>query len=154
MSTIFPPFPAKFDARIAFRAAFILPSRTRPDIVKKYTNNCLTFLPAVGQYPDATANRGESDSLQPSAARRETAMLPGDSRDMRRYFAYSQIGLEMVAPIVVGLLLDLWLHCLPWGVLTGVVLGLSVGMVHLVYLVNKDDPDSSPPGRTNGKRGD
>lgn len=80
-------------------------------------------------------------------------MLPGDPRDVRRYFAYSQIGLEMVAPLVVGLLLDLWLHWLPWGTLTGVVLGLSVSMVHLVYLVNKDDADSSPPGRGNGERG-
>ena len=33
-------------------------------------------------------------------------MLPGDPRDVRRYFAYSQVGTEMVAPIVAGLLLE------------------------------------------------
>ena len=73
-------------------------------------------------------------------------MIPGDPRDVQRYFAYSQIGLEMVAPIVVGLLLDLVLHTLPWCVLVGVALGPTVAFVHLIYMVNKDNKaDSSPP---------
>jgi F0F1-type ATP synthase assembly protein I len=72
-------------------------------------------------------------------------MQLGDPRDLQRYFAYSQVGMEMVAPIVVGLLLDFWLHWLPWGVLTGSVLGLAGGLVHLIYLVNKENAESSPP---------
>jgi F0F1-type ATP synthase assembly protein I len=71
-------------------------------------------------------------------------MFQGDPRDMRRYFAYSQVGLEMVVPIVVGVLLDLWLHLLPWGVLTGVALGLTVGLFHVIYLANKDNADPPP----------
>ncbi len=69
----------------------------------------------------------------------------GDPRDLRRYFAYSQVGMEMVAPIVLGLLLDLWLHWLPWGVVVGAALGLSVGLIHLIHLVNKENAESSPP---------
>jgi hypothetical protein len=101
------------------------------DIVKVYTSSVLTFHFAVGQYPH--------DRFP------EAAMLPGDPRDVRRYFAFSQVGMEMVAPTVAGIMVDLWLHWLPWCTLIGVVLGLVVGFAHLIYLVNKDDSDSSPP---------
>ena len=70
----------------------------------------------------------------------------GDPRDMRRYMALSQIGLEMVAPIVLGLVLDHFLGWSPWGVIVGVVVGLTGGFVHLVVVLNKLDKDSSPPG--------
>jgi F0F1-type ATP synthase assembly protein I len=69
----------------------------------------------------------------------------GDTRDMRRYMTLSQVGLEMVAPIGAGLALDHYLGWLPWGTVVGAVLGFSVGLVHLIWVVAKDDGDSSPP---------
>lgn len=68
-------------------------------------------------------------------------MLPElpDRKDMRRYVALSQVGMEMVAPIVVGLVIDNYLGWKPWALITGAVLGLVGGLVHLVHLSNKTD---------------
>jgi F0F1-type ATP synthase assembly protein I len=73
-------------------------------------------------------------------------MLPElpDRNEMGRYIALSQIGMEMVAPIVAGLLIDYYLGCKPWGLVAGAVLGLVGGLLHLVHLLNKmDSKDSS-----------
>jgi F0F1-type ATP synthase assembly protein I len=72
-------------------------------------------------------------------------MYLGDPHDVRRYMSLSQVGLEMVAPIGLGLALDLWLGWLPWGVIVGAVLGFSVGLIHLFVVVSKDDSDSPQP---------
>jgi F0F1-type ATP synthase assembly protein I len=67
-----------------------------------------------------------------------------DRNDMGRYVALSQIGLEMVAPIVVGLVLDHYLGWRPWALIAGAVLGLAGGLIHLVHVLNKmDSKDSS-----------
>jgi F0F1-type ATP synthase assembly protein I len=68
-------------------------------------------------------------------------MLPEmpDRKEMGRYVALGQIGLEMVAPIVFGLLIDSYLGCQPWALIAGAVLGLVGGLVHLVHLLNKMD---------------
>jgi F0F1-type ATP synthase assembly protein I len=65
-------------------------------------------------------------------------------KDMNRMLAMGQVGMEMVAPIVVGLLLDNYLHWAPWGVVTGTILGLCMGLAHLVYLVNQSSGDDPP----------
>jgi F0F1-type ATP synthase assembly protein I len=71
-----------------------------------------------------------------------------DRKDMERYVALSQIGLEMVAPIVIGLLLDHYLGWTPWALVAGAVLGLVGGFMHLVHLLNKmDSKDSSQSDR-------
>lgn len=72
-------------------------------------------------------------------------MLPElpDRNDMGRYVALSQIGLEMVAPIVLGLVLDHYLGWTPWALIAGAVLGLVGGLVHLVHLLNKMDAKDS-----------
>jgi F0F1-type ATP synthase assembly protein I len=73
-------------------------------------------------------------------------MLPEmpDRKDMGRYVALSQIGMEMVAPIVAGLVVDHYLGWRPWGVIVGAVVGPVGGFVHLVHLLNKmDSKDSS-----------
>ena len=72
-------------------------------------------------------------------------MYLGDPRDVRRYMTLSQVGLEMVAPIGLGLAVDHYLGWSPWGVIVGAALGFSVGLVHLIWVVSKDDEDSSPP---------
>lgn len=73
-------------------------------------------------------------------------MYLGDPRDVRRYMTLSQVGLEMVAPIVLGLVIDHYLGWSPWCVIAGAVLGLSGGLVHLVAVLNKEDRESRPPG--------
>ena len=69
---------------------------------------------------------------------------PPDPSELRRYFALSQVGLEMVAPIGVGLALDYYLGWSPWGAVVGAVLGFVGGLAHLIVLVNrpKDSEDS------------
>jgi F0F1-type ATP synthase assembly protein I len=73
-------------------------------------------------------------------------MLPElpDRNEIGRYVALSQIGMEMVAPIVAGLVFDHYLGSRPWGLVGGAVLGLAGGLIHLVHLLNKmDSKDSS-----------
>jgi len=57
---------------------------------------------------------------------------PKTRRTLYRYFELSQVGFEMVAPIVLGVLLDRWLEWSPWLTIVGVVLGLVGGITHLV----------------------
>jgi F0F1-type ATP synthase assembly protein I len=66
-----------------------------------------------------------------------------DPRELGRYLALGQIGLEMVAPILVGLAVDHYLGSRPWGVVVGAVLGLGGGLIHLVHQLNKMDAKNS-----------
>ncbi|MFO0841961.1 MAG: AtpZ/AtpI family protein [Gemmataceae bacterium] len=75
-------------------------------------------------------------------------MFPGptDPKKLGRYLAISQVGFEMVVPIILGLVLDHYLGWSPWGVIVGAVIGLTGGVVHLVQLVqDKDDAKPKPP---------
>jgi F0F1-type ATP synthase assembly protein I len=71
-------------------------------------------------------------------------------KEFGRYVALGQVGLEMVAPIVVGLLLDHYLGWTPWALVGGAVLGLAGGLVHLIHLTNQAE---APPTRRGGPRG-
>jgi F0F1-type ATP synthase assembly protein I len=68
---------------------------------------------------------------------------PPDSKDVGYYFSLAQVGLEMVVPIGVGALLDHRFSWRPWGVVVGAVLGLIVGLVHLVALLNRREKTNS-----------
>lgn len=68
---------------------------------------------------------------------------PGPNK-FARYAELSQVGLEMVAPIGLGLLLDYWRDWGPWGAIIGAILGLVGGMGHLVAILNaRSTQDSS-----------
>jgi F0F1-type ATP synthase assembly protein I len=73
---------------------------------------------------------------------------PQNSRELGYYFALAQIGLEMVAPIGIGLLLDYWFGWLPWATAACAVLGFVGGMAHLVLMVHQHDAEERrrPPG--------
>jgi F0F1-type ATP synthase assembly protein I len=67
-----------------------------------------------------------------------------DPKELGRYYALSQIGLEMVAPIGLGLVLDYYLNWSPWGAVVGAVVGFAGGLAHLVVLMGRPkNADSS-----------
>lgn len=66
-----------------------------------------------------------------------------DRKEMGRYVALGQIGMEMVVPILAGLAADHYLGWKPWGVIAGAILGPVGGFVHLVHLLNKMDANDS-----------
>jgi F0F1-type ATP synthase assembly protein I len=66
-----------------------------------------------------------------------------ESRELGRYVAIAQVGLEMAAPIGLGLVLDYYLHWSPWGVIGGAVFGLVAGVTHLITLANRQDAADS-----------
>jgi F0F1-type ATP synthase assembly protein I len=73
---------------------------------------------------------------------------PPSPEELGRYFALSQIGLEMVAPIGLGLALDYWLGSSPWGAVIGAILGFVGGIIHLIVLVNqRKEKEESKPAR-------
>jgi F0F1-type ATP synthase assembly protein I len=53
--------------------------------------------------------------------------------------ALSQVGVEMVVPIGLGVGLDVWLGTLPWITVVGVLLGLFGGIAHLLVIVDRMD---------------
>jgi hypothetical protein len=69
---------------------------------------------------------------------------PPPSRDWSRYAALGQVGMEMVAPIALGALLDNYLGWTPGLTVAGALLGFVGGMMHLLALLNKPQ-DKEPP---------
>ena len=55
-------------------------------------------------------------------------------RDVGRLYALGQVGLEMIAPIAVGLFLDFQFGWMPWATVAGAVLGLVGGVAHLIQM--------------------
>lgn len=69
---------------------------------------------------------------------------PGDQKDLGRYLAIGQVGMEMAGPIALGALLDAYFRCSPWGVMVGAAVGFVGGFVHLVRMTAGGP---KPPGR-------
>jgi F0F1-type ATP synthase assembly protein I len=57
--------------------------------------------------------------------------------DLARYLEFAQVGVEMVAPLVLGLVLDHYLGWTPWLMIAGAVLGLVGGLYRMVALANR-----------------
>lgn len=64
---------------------------------------------------------------------------PPTAREMGYYLSLAQIGMEMVAPVVLGVLLDVYVHTVPWGIIVGAFLGFGLGLIHLITLVNREE---------------
>jgi F0F1-type ATP synthase assembly protein I len=60
-----------------------------------------------------------------------------DLKQLHKLAVLSQIGLEMAAPIGLGVALDYYLGWAPWASICGAVLGLVGGMTHLIAIVNQ-----------------
>jgi F0F1-type ATP synthase assembly protein I len=74
-----------------------------------------------------------------------------DPKDVGRYFALAMVGLEMVAPVVIGLLLDRNLGWSPWGVIVGAIVGLVGGLYHLIILANRFNRQDAPDQKRDSK---
>lgn len=66
-----------------------------------------------------------------------------DPQQTGAYFALAQVGLEMVAPVVLGILLDHYLGWTPWAVIVGALVGLVGGVTHLVMLQGRQKKPGS-----------
>jgi F0F1-type ATP synthase assembly protein I len=77
---------------------------------------------------------------------------PKESKELGRYLALGQVGLEMVVPIILGLAADRYFGSGPWGLVVGAALGLSGGLVHLVHQANKMNADNNPTDHKRGPR--
>jgi F0F1-type ATP synthase assembly protein I len=64
---------------------------------------------------------------------------PPDRRELGYYIALSQVGLEMVVPLIVGAFVDSCFGTGPWLTVAGAVVGFVGGMMHLVALANKQN---------------
>ncbi len=74
-------------------------------------------------------------------------MLQGtpDPKELGRYLTLGQVGMEMVAPVGLGLAADYYLGWTPWGVIVGAIFGLVMGVAHLVVLSSQ--ANNGPPRR-------
>jgi F0F1-type ATP synthase assembly protein I len=73
---------------------------------------------------------------------RDAAALPmppkrPSPRDVGFYYSLAQIGLEMVAPIGLGVVIDLYFNTLPWATIITAVLGPVAGFLHLISMLNR-----------------
>lgn len=69
-----------------------------------------------------------------------------DPSEMGRYLVLGQAGIEMVVPIVIGVVVEYYFHCTPWGVVIGTVVGFAGGLTHLLVMLKKmDEKRPGPP---------
>lgn len=61
------------------------------------------------------------------------------NREVGRLFAMSQVGMEMVGTLGLGLVVDHYFNISPWGLVVGTVVGFGGGIIHLVMLANQKD---------------
>ena len=74
--------------------------------------------------------------------------MPTDKefRMMAKVAQIGQIGMEMAAPVALGVLVDWWLGTLPWFTIVGALLGPTLGFIHLLALIRPPaDPQNTEP---------
>lgn len=73
---------------------------------------------------------------------------PDDVRQLGFYYALGQVGLEMALPAGLGLWIDSTWNTGPWAVIIGAILGLVLGMLHLVVLLNQQQQQNQQTKKT------
>jgi F0F1-type ATP synthase assembly protein I len=71
-----------------------------------------------------------------------------DPKQLGYYLTLAHVGLEMVAPMLIGIAVDSMFGWTPWATVVGAVLGFTGGIFHLIILANRYNADrrSPPPG--------
>ena len=62
---------------------------------------------------------------------------PPDMKQLGFYWALSQIGLEMVSPLAIGVGIDYYTGSAPWAAIVGALLGLVGGLAHLIQMLKR-----------------
>jgi F0F1-type ATP synthase assembly protein I len=75
---------------------------------------------------------------------------PHDQRELGLNLTLAQVGVEMVVPLIVGLVVDQYADTMPWFTISGVVLGFVGGIVHIVALTNKQEAARRNQGKQEG----
>jgi F0F1-type ATP synthase assembly protein I len=76
--------------------------------------------------------------------------MPERGADERRFGLYltlGQAGMEMVAPLGLGVLLDHWLGTRPWLTVIGAVVGFVGGLGHMIVLARRLNEEADRRGR-------
>jgi hypothetical protein len=73
---------------------------------------------------------------------------PPNARELGFYAALAQVGIEMVAPMVLGIFLDIKFDWTPWATVSGFVFGFVGGFLHLLVLLkqHEEEQKKQPPG--------
>ena len=82
-------------------------------------------------------------------------MIPSgeDRRETGMYFALAQCGMEMVAPMILGVFLDTRLGTMPWLTIISVIVGFVGGLTHMVIMSNKiAEYEAKKKGKTKMKK--
>jgi F0F1-type ATP synthase assembly protein I len=64
---------------------------------------------------------------------------PPDARELGLNMTLAQVGVEMIAPLFVGLVIDHYAGTIPWFTLVGVVFGFLGGLTHIILLTRQQD---------------
>lgn len=75
-------------------------------------------------------------------------MKENTPKEIGRLYGLAFVGLEMVAPIVLGVWVDRHWNCSPWGVGVGAVVGLVGGIAHLAMIGRHQERMNSPSPQT------
>jgi F0F1-type ATP synthase assembly protein I len=110
-------------------------------VSRKNDGSRLTFQRLFREYPHKGFARAPTANILRLCA--HTAIVPdekqSDQQELGYYMTLAQVGLEMVAPVIVGLVADHFAGTMPWITLGGIVLGFVGGLTHLVMLGQKQD---------------
>jgi hypothetical protein len=77
---------------------------------------------------------------------------PGNQKDLGRYLALGQVGMEMAAPIALGWLSEQYFGWAPWGVIAGAGVGFVGGLYHLVAMAKPRQTPKPPRSDDSGGR--
>lgn len=72
------------------------------------------------------------------------AQDPNKARELGYYYALAQVGFEMAAPVGLGWWVDDRFGFFPWLTVIGTMLGLALGVTHLLLMVARHDRDQPP----------
>ena len=74
---------------------------------------------------------------------------PVNPRELGFYVSLAQVGLEMVAPVGLGAILDASFGWTPWATVIGFALGFIGGFLHLLVLLKRHEEAErrKPPGQ-------
>jgi len=62
-----------------------------------------------------------------------------DPQELGHYVALAQSGMEMVAPMILGVIIDRYTGWTPWATVIGFIVGFVGGFMHLMVLLQKQE---------------